>query len=283
MIFNFLTTLHILLCAFLIFHVFQCFSPYSRLYNVCVSFSTFFNFHAIFKVLQCVFLILHVFQCFLPYSRSYHVSFSFSSLVSFLYIFQVLECVSIFSGFSDLSPYTRCYSVHFLFFTCFSVFRHIPVPTRWLFFHFTCWSVFLPYARSYSVCVSFSMFFRFLTIMHVLQCTFLIFQFFSVSHHISCPTMRESHFLVCHFTLHIPCPTVCVSQYLRFSGFFFFLPLSMSYGVHFSFFTYFSVSHHIPGLYQVIFSFSLLVTFLAIFQVLQYAFLIFHVFHSFSP
>ena len=49
------------------------FSTYSRSYSVCFSFSTFFSFLAILQVLMCIFLIFHVFQCFLPYSRSYSV------------------------------------------------------------------------------------------------------------------------------------------------------------------------------------------------------------------
>ena len=52
-------------------------SPYSRSDSVFVTFSTFCIFIAIYQVRQCAFLIFHVFQCFLPYSRYYHVSFSF--------------------------------------------------------------------------------------------------------------------------------------------------------------------------------------------------------------
>ena len=55
--------------------------------TVCIShFSRFSVFLAIFQVLQCAFLIFHVFQCFLPYSRSYSVSVSFSMFFSFFRI-----------------------------------------------------------------------------------------------------------------------------------------------------------------------------------------------------
>ena len=77
-----LAMLQVLKFALLIFHVFWCFSQYSRSNSVCVSFSTFLNFLAIFQVLVCIFLILHVFQCFLPYPRSYSVHFSFFTFYS---------------------------------------------------------------------------------------------------------------------------------------------------------------------------------------------------------
>ena len=100
---------------FHVLHVFECFSPYSRSYSVCVLFSTFFQFShhnpctpvcifyisrfslflAIYQILQCVFLIctfykvswhipghtlfashfLHFFSVFLPQSRSFSVYF----------------------------------------------------------------------------------------------------------------------------------------------------------------------------------------------------------------
>ena len=53
-----------------LFHVFQCFSQYSRSYNISVSFSNFFSFLATMVVPQCVFLIFHVFHFFSPYYRS---------------------------------------------------------------------------------------------------------------------------------------------------------------------------------------------------------------------
>ena len=122
----------------------------------------------IFQVLQCLCSIFHFFQWFLPYSRSYHISFSFSSFDIFLAIFQVLKWVCIpfhvfqffqhilvpvmwislfFFHFPVLSPYSRSYSVHFLFSTLFSFSRHIPGLT---------------------VCISFYTFYSFFGIFQVL-------------------------------------------------------------------------------------------------------------------
>ena len=78
----FLAIFQVLPCEFLIFHLFQCFSPYSRSKCVFFSFSTFFCFLPIIQVLQCVFLIIHVFNCFLAYYGAYSVSFSFCTFFS---------------------------------------------------------------------------------------------------------------------------------------------------------------------------------------------------------
>jgi len=94
----------------LIFHVLQCFLPYSRSSSVCFSFFMFLGFLAKFHVLQRAFLNFHIFQVsrnipgtivciyhfpsfsvFLAVSRSYNVHFSFSSFFSFIAIFQVLH------------------------------------------------------------------------------------------------------------------------------------------------------------------------------------------------
>ena len=126
-----LAIFHIIQCAFLIFHPFQCFSPYSRSNNICVSFFTYFRFLAIILVLQCVFLFFHVFHCFfLPYFTSYSVCFSFSMIFSTLAIFQVLPCVfRIFHLFQCFSQYSRSYSVCVSFSTFFSVSTHNPILT----------------------------------------------------------------------------------------------------------------------------------------------------------
>ena len=120
-------------------------------------FPCYLRFLAIFQFLQCVF----------SFSR-----FSFSSFVSFLKLFQVLSvCVS--------------------FSTVFSVSSHIPGPAVCVCvcvcvcFHV--FSVFLPYARSYSV--HFSRFSVFFAIFHFLPCEFL-------------------NFLICQFSRHITGPTV---------------------------------------------------------------------------
>ena len=148
-------------------------------------------------------------------------------------------------------------------------------------------------------CVSFSSFFRFLAITS------------SYSVYLSFLT----HFRI---SWHIPGPTVCVSNFARFSVF---SPSSRSYSVYFSFFTFFSVSsnfssptvcvfilhafqfsRHLPGLRVYIYHFSCFqcffpysrnyhvslffftfLSFLAIIQVLQCAFLTFQVIQCFSP
>jgi hypothetical protein len=69
------------------FSSFVSFLTYSRSYSVCFSFSTFFNFLAIFQVLLCIFIIFHVFQYYSPHSCSYQLFFAFSFFVSFLAIF----------------------------------------------------------------------------------------------------------------------------------------------------------------------------------------------------
>ena len=60
---GFFALCQVLECVFLIFHVFECFLPYSRSNSVCVSFSTFFSFLPRILVLQCVTPIFYVFQC----------------------------------------------------------------------------------------------------------------------------------------------------------------------------------------------------------------------------
>ena len=198
--------------SFLIFHLFQCFSSYSRSYSVCVSFSTFFSFLAILHVLQCAFLIFLVFECFSPYSRSYSVHFSFSTFFSISRYIEVPKMViphySHFSMFFAIfTSYSMCFSISIFFFTFLTIFqvlqchfsfstflsfsRHITgqkvfvesflaiihvLKSVFLIFHvFQCFS---PYFTSYSVCFSFSMMFTFLAILQVLPCAFLIFQDF---------------------------------------------------------------------------------------------------------
>ena len=155
------------------------------------------------------------------------------------------------------------------------------------------------------------MFFWFFVIFQFLQCAFFIFMFFSVSGHISHPTVCISHFprfwvflaifqvlqfvfLFLHFfsvSRHIPCPTMWVSHVPRLSVF---SPYSRFYSVCFSILYVFprfspysrfyhdflmfllcQFSWHIQGHYIMCFSFSKFFKFLTIFQVLQWAFLIF--------
>jgi hypothetical protein len=188
----FLALFKVIVCTFLIIHIFDSFSKYFRSYNVS-QFPCFSVFLDIFQFLTCEFLIF-VFQ----YSR--HMScptvylYHFSRFSVFLAIFQFLLCWdSLFPQLSVFSPYPRTYSVCFTFSTFFSVSRHIPCPNvyvshfpgfitfldifqvlecTFIFFHvFQCFS---PYSSSYHVNFSFS-FVSILPIYHVLQCTFIIF------------------------------------------------------------------------------------------------------------
>jgi hypothetical protein len=139
--FSFLTIIQVLECVFLIFHVFDCFWPYSSSYSVCVSFCNLLRFLAIIQVLHCVFLL----SMFVTLSR---------------HIPGTTLCVSHFPQFSFFSPYYRSYSVYFSFSPFLSVSCQFSLN---------------------SVCVPFSTFFNFLAIFQVLQCVFLnlhIFQCF---------------------------------------------------------------------------------------------------------
>ena len=50
-----------------------CFYPYTMFYSVHFSFSMFSVIFTLYHVLQCAFLIFHAFQCFLPYPIFYNV------------------------------------------------------------------------------------------------------------------------------------------------------------------------------------------------------------------
>jgi hypothetical protein len=153
----------------LIFYVLHYVSPYLRSFTVCFSFCMFFS------------VSRHIPGC--TVCASHFVCFSL-----FLAIFKVLPC-------------------EFLIFLVCQYSHHFPDPTV-CGSPFPCISDFLPCSRSSSVCVSFSKFFRFLTILKSYS-VFLIFyafhyvspysrsysvcfsfcKFFSVSHHIPGPPM----------------------------------------------------------------------------------------------
>ena len=201
------------------------FSPYSKSYSVCVSFSTFFRFSPYPYPGVCV-SHFPCFSVFSPYSMSYcvHFSFFFSFFTAFRAIYHFLQClfrISMIFSFFFLTPLLLCIS-NFLRFWVF--FRIVHVK-QWLclLFHF----LKFPYHNpGPTVCIShFSRFSLFLTIFHILQCVCLIF-------------------VVCHYTHYIPSSySVCFS----FSPFFDFLAIYRSYSVHISFFTFFTVACHVPG------------------------------------
>ena len=153
----------------LIFHVFQVFRQNSGP-TLCISHNLRFPlFLAIFQVLQCAIFIFHVFQCFSPYSRSCSVCVSLSTFFHVFPHIPGPTMIFSFSSFVSFPTYSRSYSVYFLFFTFFSVSRHVPGPTVCVphcprFFQFS------HHTPDPTVCVShFVRFSVFLTIFQVLQ------------------------------------------------------------------------------------------------------------------
>ena len=222
-------------------HVFQCFSPYSRSYSVCVSFYTFFSFLATIQFQQ---FLSHFTRFF---TASHHIP-------------GPTLCVSHLALFSVLLTIFHVLAYEFLIFFVCHFSHHIPGPAG---------------------CLShFSHFSLFLTTFHVLSCEFLIFfcfpvlspsyryyivhfyfsTFFSFSRYIPCPTVCVC---VCHiprfqFFWHILFPTMCISLFIVFQWFW----------------TYFTS-------YTLCFSFSMILSILASLQVLHCVFFIFHVFQFF--
>jgi hypothetical protein len=190
---------------------FQYSLSYFKFYSVCFSFSLIFSFLAILQVLKCASLLFHVFECLSLYSMSNSVCVSFSKFFSFHAIFQVLHCLC-------------------LIFHIFQFSRHISGPTVSI-SHFSFFSCFSTYSRSYQVSFSFSYSHIFLAIFHVLQCLCLIFHIFQ-------------------FSRHIPGPIVCISNFPRFSVFLSIFQVKSVCVLIFQVFqisTFFSVSCHIPG------------------------------------
>ena len=182
--FNFLAIFQVRKCTFLIFHVFQCFLPYSRSYSVHFSFLTFFGVFAIFQCLQCAFLIFYVFQFFqhIPGPRVCIAHFSRFSV--FLTICQVIhDCVLFFSFLAII----QVLQWSFLIVHIFQCFCHVPAHTVFV-SHFPLFSVFLFFFFCFfvlfcfchfagpTVCLShFSTFFSFLALSQLLQYAFHIF------------------------------------------------------------------------------------------------------------
>ena len=121
--------------------------------------------------------------------------FSFSIIFSFLAILNVLHfAILIFQVFEFFLPYCKSYSV------CVC-----------LIFHFI--QGFSPYSSSYCVSFSFFSFSLFFTIFQVLQCAFLIFHPFSgylpIFHVLRCVFLILHYF---YFSHHTPGPTVYISH-----------------------------------------------------------------------
>ena len=170
--------------------------------------------------------------------------------------------VSHFPWISVFSPYSRTFSVHFSYFKFFRVSQHFSSPTLCV-SHFPWFSVlfiylFWPHFRSCCVYSSFSTFLVYLAIFHVLQCVFLvsmIFSFFTILQFLQCAFPISTFFSV---SSRNPCHIVFVSHFPRFQFF-----------------------HHYLGPTVWISHFPRFLLFLIIFQFLQCAFLIFHVFQCF--
>ena len=254
---------------FLIFHDFQFSCHIPRSTEHISKFSTFSVFLTIIHVLKCVFLIFRDFQysrhipgpsvgishfsCFLVISlffKSSSGSFSFSIIFSFLAIFLVLQCT-----FLNIPPFSLFFAIFHVVKCVFLIFRdfqfscHTQGPTVCI-SHFSRLSVISSFFKSSSGCFSFSLFFSFLAILHVLPWTFLNFPHFSVFlvifHVLKCLFLIFRDF---HFSRHFPGPTVCISHFSRFSVIssffksssgnfsfsmiFSFLPYSTSYSGHF--------------------------------------------------
>ena len=134
------------------------------------------------------------------------VCVSFSTFFSFLAIIHVLQCVFlILHDFHSFSTYARSYTV------CFS---------------YSMISVSSPYSRSYIVYFSFSTFFSFLATFQDLHCAFFIFHVFHFSQHIPGPTVCSVHFLFFIFSVFLA--IFHVIQCPHFPRFSFFSPHSRS-------------------------------------------------------
>ena len=152
--------------------------------------------------------------------------------------------------------------------------------------------MFLPIFQTYSVCFSPSTWPVFLPIFKILPCEFLIFHVFQFSLHIPGRAVSVSHFP--RFSVFSPYFKSYSAIFSKFSRVFHHIsgltcaflifcisvlsPYSRSYSMHFSFFTFFSVSSHIPDLQFEFLIFHLFSVSLTIFEVLQCAFLLFEVF-----
>ena len=125
---------------------------------------------------------------------------------------------------------------------------------------------------------NFSVFFA---IFNIVKSVYLIVNIFQFSYNILGPSLYISHFP--RFPVFLAIFQVLQCAFIFFQLFHCFSPYSMSYRVNFSFSSYFSVSRHFPGPPVCVPRFFTFFRFLAIFQVLQCAFLIFYVLQCFLP
>ena len=130
-------------------------------------------------------------------------------------------CFTLFHVFSVFLPYSSSHIFHILH-CIFSIFHSLQC--LYLIFHVFQFSRHILWTR---LCIShFPCFSVFLAIFQVVQCVFLISPLFTVFLAIyqvlPCDFLI---FLTCHFSCHIPGPTVCVCVCVSFSTFFGFLAI----------------------------------------------------------
>ena len=125
----FLAIFRIILCVFLISHVFYCFSQFSTSYSVCFSFSMNFSFLAILQIIEYTFLISYSFIV----SRHSPGQIVFVSCFTFFSVFAlylVLQCAFLVSHVFSVSNHipgpTVCVSL-FPWFSVFSTYSSLPL------------------------------------------------------------------------------------------------------------------------------------------------------------
>jgi len=223
-----------------------------------LSFSVIFRFLAIFQVLQWAFLIFHVFSVISSIFKSSSGYFSFSIIFSFLAILHVLQWTFLnfppFSVFPAIFHVLKCLFLMIHIFSYFAIFQVLQFA--FIIFHVLQYSphISLPndcysHFRWFSV---FSPYSRFYSVHFYFSC---FSKFLVIFHYLMSVILIFPDF---QFSCHIPGSTVCISHFSRCS-------------VISSFFKSSSGC----------FSFSMIFSFLSISQVIQCAFLIFHVFQWF--
>jgi hypothetical protein len=166
-----------------IFQVIQCSCPFPRL-SV---------FSPPSRSYKGVFFIFHIYHCFSPYSRSYSVCFSFYTFFSISrHISCPTMLVSHFPSLSVFLQYDRSYRVYFSFFMFFRVPRFIPGHT--VFVSFSTFGSFLTIFQVLKwACLIFYVFSVFLAIFHVIECLCLIFHVCQCSRQNPGPTVCIFH------------------------------------------------------------------------------------------
>ena len=117
------------------------------------------------------------FSVFLAILQAIQCALLIKTVFTFFTIFPVLECAFFIFHIFSVSFHIPGPKVPISHFHDFQFSHHITGPIVSI-SHFPRFSVFLEYSRSYSVCVSFCIFFRFLPMIQVSECAILIFKVF---------------------------------------------------------------------------------------------------------